>query len=203
VFNNTFNITFNWKLNLIIIFDEFSFFIAVEYIYIQINQKFKALTEKWFANNVDLIIKAVILIRIISFLILKTLILRKYNEILRNIVIKMISSLVMMFILYALLQLINFLIMNLDFWYKFWSIASEEYITIQFFIIFIAMMFKNQSIAQFFLYTTLIIKIKIIANYIFWFWTIKVNYREIDKNWDKKSFENEFIDIKNIEFQYK
>ncbi len=102
LFSNAFNIAFNWKLNLIIVFDEFSLLIIVEYIHIQIDQKLETSTEKWFANNVDLIIKVVISIRIISFLTLKTLILREYNEILRNIVIKMISSLVMMFILYAL-----------------------------------------------------------------------------------------------------
>jgi len=62
-----------------------------------------------------LIIEAVISIKIISFLILKTSILREYNEILENIVIKMILNLIVMLIFYALSQSINFLIMSLDF----------------------------------------------------------------------------------------
>ncbi len=143
VFSNAFNIAFNWKLDLIIVFNELSLLIAAEYICIQLNQKLEALTEKWFASSVDLIIEAVISIRIISFLILKTSILREYNEILENIVIKMILNLIVMLIFYALSQSINFLIMSLDFWYKSRLIASEEYITTQFFIIFIAMIFED------------------------------------------------------------
>ena len=127
VFSSALSIVFSWKLGLVIVFNRLSLLIAAEYICIQLNQKLKASTEKQFASSTDLIIKAVTSIRTISFLTLKTLILHEYNEALRNIVVKVILGLIVTLIPYALLQSINFLIMSLDFWYRFQLITSEEY----------------------------------------------------------------------------
>jgi len=62
-----------------------------------------------------LVIEAVTSIRIISFLTLEASILREYNEVLGNIVAKVISGLVVTLIPYALSQSIDFLIMSLGF----------------------------------------------------------------------------------------
>lgn len=203
VFSSALDIAFDWKLGLVIVFDELSLLIAAEYIRIRLDQKLEASTEKRFASSADLIIEAVTSIRTISFLTLEASILREYNEILGNIVTKVISNLIVTLILYALSQSIDFLIMSLDFWYESRLIASEEYITTQFFVIFIAMIFEDQSTAQFFSYTTSIIKVKVAANYVLWLRTIRVNIREIDENRDRKSFEDGLIDVENIEFRYK
>lgn len=203
VFSSALDIAFGWKLGLVIVFDGLSLLIAAEYIRIRLDQKLEASTEKRFASSADLVIEAVTSIRIISFLTLETSILREYNEILENIVTKVISGLIVTLILYALSQSIDFLIMSLGFWYGSRLIASEEYITTQFFVIFIAMIFGGQGTAQFFSYTTSITKVKVAANYVLWLRTIRVNIRETDENRDRKPFEDGLIDVENIEFRYK
>jgi len=150
-----------------------------------------------------LIIEAVTSIRTISFLTLEASILREYNEVLENIVAKVISGLIVTLIPYALSQSIDFLIMGLGFWYESRLIASEEYTTTQFFVIFIAVIFGGQDTAQFFSYTTSITKAKVAANYVLWLRTIRVNIRETDENRDRKPSEDGLIDVENIEFRYK
>jgi len=150
-----------------------------------------------------LIIEAVTSIRTISFLTLEASILREYNEVLENIVAKVISGLIVTLIPYALSQSIDFLIMGLGFWYESRLIASEEYTTTQFFVIFIAVIFGGQDTAQFFSYTTSITKAKVAANYVLWLRTIRVNIRETDENRDRKPSEDGLIGVENIEFRYK
>ncbi len=150
-----------------------------------------------------MIIEAVTSIRTISFLTLEASILREYNEVLENIVAKVISGLIVTLIPYALSQSIDFLIMGLGFWYESRLIASEEYTTTQFFVIFIAVIFGGQDTAQFFSYTTSITKAKVAANYVLWLRTIRVNIRETDENRDRKPSEDGLIDVENIEFRYK
>jgi len=65
------------------------------------------------------------------------------------------------------------------------------------------MIFEGQGTAQFFSYTTSIIKVKVAANYVLWLRTIRVNIRETDENRDRKPFEDGLIDVENIEFRYK
>ncbi len=150
-----------------------------------------------------MIIEAVTSIRTISFLTLEASILREYNEVLENIVAKVISGLIVTLIPYALSQSIDFLIMGLGFWYESRLIASEEYTTTQFFVIFIAVIFGGQDTAQFFSYTTSITKAKVAANYVLWLRTIRVNIRETDENRDRKPSEDGLIGVENIEFRYK
>ena len=147
--------------------------------------------------------EAVTSIRTISSLTLEAPILREYNEVLGNIVAKVIPGLVVTLIPYALSQSIDFLIMGLGFWYGSWLIASGEYTTTQFFVIFIAVIFGGQGTAQFFSYTTSITKAKVAANYILWLRTIRANIRETDENRDRKPSGDGPIGVENIEFRYK
>lgn len=65
------------------------------------------------------------------------------------------------------------------------------------------MVFRGQGTAQFFLYTTSIIKVKVTANYILWLQTFRVNICKTDENWDRKPFKDRLIGVENIKFQYK
>ena len=196
-------IAFGWKLGLVIVFGGLSFLIAAGYIRIRLDQKLEASTGERFASSAGLATEAVTSIRTISSLTLESLILREYNEALGNIVAKVIPGLVVTLIPYALSQSVDFLIMGLGFWYGSRLIASGEYTTTQFFVIFIAVIFGGQGTAQFFSYTTSITKAKVAANYIFWLRTIRANIGETDENRDRKPSGDGPIGVENLEFRYK
>ena len=203
VSSSALGIAFGWKLGLVIVFGGLSFLIAAGYIRIRLDQKLEASTGERFASSAGLATEAVTSIRTISSLTLEALILREYNEALENIVAKVIPGLVITLIPYALSQSIDFLIMGLGFWYGSRLIASGEYTTTQFFVIFIAVVFGGQGTAQFFSYTTSITKAKVAANYILWLRTIRASIRETDENRDRKPSGDGPIGVENLEFRYK
>ena len=203
VSSSALGIAFGWKLGLVIVFGGLSLLIAAGYIRIRLDQKLEAWTGERFASSAGLATEAVTSIRTISFLTLEAPILREYNEALGNIVAEVIPGLVVTLIPYALSQSIDFLIMGLGFWYGSRLIASGEYTTTQFFVIFIAVIFGGQGTAQFFSYTTSITKAKVAANYILWLRTIRANIRETDENRDRKPSGEGVIGVENIEFRYK
>ena len=203
VSSSALGIAFGWKLGLVIVFGGLSLLIAAGYIRIRLDQKLEASTGEQFASSAGLATEAVTSIRTISFLTLEGLILREYNEALGNIVAKVIPGLVVTLIPYALSQSIDFLIMGLGFWYGSRLIASGEYTTTQFFVIFIAVVFGGQGTAQFFSYTTSITKAKVAANYILWLRTIRANIRDTDETRDRKPSGDGLIGVENIEFRYK
>jgi len=203
VSSSALGIVFGWKLGLAIVFGGLSLLVAAGYIRIRLDQKLEASTGERFASSAGLATEAVTSIRTLSSLTLEAPILREYNEVLGNIVAKVIPGLVVTLIPYALSQSIDFLIMGLGFWYGSRLIASGEYTTTQFFVIFIAVIFGGQGTAQFFSYTTSITKAKVAANYILWLRTIKANIRETDENRDRKPSGDGPIGVENIEFRYK
>ena len=203
VSSSALGIVFGWKLGLAIVFGGLSLLVAAGYIRIRLDQKLEASTGERFASSAGLATEAVTSIRTLSSLTLEAPILREYNEVLGNIVAKVIPGLVVTLIPYALSQSIDFLIMGLGFWYGSRLIASGEYTTTQFFVIFIAVIFGGQGTAQFFSYTTSITKAKVAANYVLWLRTIRANIRETDENRDRKPSGDGLIDVENIEFRYK
>lgn len=203
VSSSALGIAFGWKLGLVIVFGGLPLLIAAGYIRIRLDQKLEASTGERFASSAGLATEAVTSIRTISSLTLEAPILREYNEALGNIVAKVIPGLVVTLIPYALSQSIDFLIMGLGFWYGSRLIASGEYTTTQFFVIFIAVVFGGQGTAQFFSYTTSITKATVAANYILWLRTIRANIRETDENRDRKPSGDGLIGVENIEFRYK
>ncbi|KAM0795498.1 putative ABC transporter [Usnea florida] len=203
VSSSALGIAFGWKLGLVIVFGGLSFLVAAGYIRIRLDQKLEASTGEQFASSAGLATEAVTSIRTISSLTLEAPILREYNEELGSIVAKVIPGLVVTLIPYALSQSVDFLIMGLGFWYGSRLIASGEYTTSQFFVIFIAVVFGGQGTAQFFSYTTSITKAKVAANYIFWLRTIRASIGETDENRDRKPSGDGLIGVENLEFRYK
>lgn len=196
-------IAFGWKLGLVLVFGGFSLLIAAGYIRIRLDQKLEVSTEERFASSAGLATEAVTSIKTISFLTLESSVLSEYNKALGNIVAKVIPGFVVTLIPYALSQSIDFLILGLGFWYGSRLIASGEYTTTRFFVIFIAIVFGGQGTAQFFSYSTSITKGKVAANYILWLRTITANIRETEDNRDRKPSGDGLIGVEKIEFRYK
>ena len=102
VSSSALGIAYGWKLGLTIVFGGLSVLIAAGYVRIRLDQKLEASTEDQFASSTGLATEAVTSTRTISFLTLKALILREYSQALEDIVAKVIRSLVLTLIPYAL-----------------------------------------------------------------------------------------------------
>jgi ATP-binding cassette subfamily B (MDR/TAP) protein 1 len=101
-----------------------------------------------------------------------------------SIVSQVTRSLAVVLIPYAISQSVDFLVMALGFWYGSTLIASGEYTSTQFFVVFLAIVFGGQGAAQFFGYTTSITRAKVAANYMFWLRQLQPEIRETNENRD-------------------
>ena len=128
---------------------------------------------------------------------------KEYTAKMDQIVATATRSLLYTMIGYALSQALEFLIMALGFWYGSRLIASGEYTIVQFFVIFIAVIFGGQAAGQFFGYSTSITKAKVAANYIFWLRTLRSSIREDDDNKNNGPSSDGAVGVENVEFRYK
>ena len=126
----------------------------------------------------------------------------EYAEMVGNVAFRSMKVLSLTMIPYALSQSIEFLIMALGFWYGSRLLASGEYTTNQFFVIYIGVLFAGNAAAQFFAFTTSLTKGKGAANYLFWLRTVTPAVRETDENCDKGPNGHSGMALKDIEFRY-
>ncbi|KAI4717299.1 putative ABC transporter [Aureobasidium sp. EXF-10727] len=192
------------NLGLTLVFAGLTVIVAGGYIRIRLDQKLEASTEEQFASSAGLASEAVSSIRTVSFLALEQSVMREYSKTLDGIVNKVIRSLMVTLIPYALSQSADFLVMALGFWYGSRLITEGEYSTTQFFVIFLCVIFGGQGAAQFFGYTTSITKARGGVNYILWLRTIKPQICETDENIGKgpqKDVVN--MGLEHVDFQYK
>lgn len=94
--------------------------------------------------------------------------------------------------------------MGLGFWYGTQLLASGEYTSTQFFVVFISVIFGDQAAAQFFTWTTSITKATGSTNYILWLRTLTSNIRETAENRHKEpSGSDVAIGLRDVEFRYR
>lgn len=203
VASSALGIAYGWKLGLVLVFGGLTIIVAAGYYRIRLDQKLEASIEDQFSSSAGLATEAVTSIRTVSMLTLETYILREYSDTLQAIVSKVIRNLVVTLIPYAFSQSADFLVMGLGFWYGSQLIAKGEYNVTQFFVIFIAIVFGGQGVAQFFMYSTSITKASGSANYILWLRTVKPTIRESDETKDKGPSEDGPLVMEDVEFRYK
>jgi ATP-binding cassette subfamily B (MDR/TAP) protein 1 len=197
-------IAFGWKLGLTLVFGGLTVIVAGGYLRIRLDQRLEASTEEQFASSAGLASEAISSIRTVSFLALEASVMREYSKTLDGIVVKVVRSLVVTLIPYALSQSADFLVMALGFWYGSRLISEGEYSTTQFFVIFLCVIFGGQGAAQFFGYTTSITKAKGGVNYILWLRTIKPRICETEENKGKgPSGDDVSISLEKVDFQYR
>jgi ATP-binding cassette subfamily B (MDR/TAP) protein 1 len=196
-------IVYGWKLGLTLVFGGLTVIVAAGYYRIRLDQKLEAATEEQFSGSAGLATEAVTSIRTVSMLTLETSIMREYSGTLHAITAKVIRNLTFALIPYALSQSADFLVMALGFWYGSQLIAKGEYTVSQFFVIFIAIVFGGQGVAQFFSYSTSITKAKGSANYILWLRTVKPDICESPETHGKGPAADAAIAMEDVEFRYK
>lgn len=195
-------IAYGWKLGLVVAFGGLPFLIGSGYVRIRMDQKLEEDAGERFAESAGLATEAVTSIKTISSLTLEGQIMEEYSEAMAGIVKRATRGFLITLIPYALSQSVEFLIFALGFWYGSRLIASGEYSTTQFFVVFISVVFGGQAAGQFFGYTTSITKAKLAANYILWLRTVQSKIGETAENRDKGPPEDGPVEMDDVEFRY-
>ena len=196
-------IVYGWKLGLVVVFGGLPPLLASGYARIRLDQKLERQTGERFADSAGLATEAVTAIRTVAALTLERQILDEYSETLDSIVKRSAGALGWTMFWFALSQSLEFLIMALGFWYGSRLLASGEYTTTQFFIIFIAVIFGGQAAGQFFGYSTSLTKARPAANYILWLRTLRPVIAEKPENKDIGPQGDGAIGVEDVEFRYK
>jgi ATP-binding cassette, subfamily B (MDR/TAP), member 1 len=196
-------IAYGWKLGLVVVFGGMPLLLASGYVKIRLDQKLENLTGDWFSESAGLATEAVTSIRTVASLTMETDVMNEYSRKMDQIVGTAARSLSYTMILYALSQALEFLIMALGFWYGSRLISTGEYSIVQFFVIFIAVIFGGQAAGQFFGYSTSITKAKVAGNYLLWLRTLRGSIREDDDNKNNGPSGDGPVGIENVEFRYK
>lgn len=201
VASSVLGIAFGWKLGLVVVFGGLPVLIGSGFIRIRMDQKLEKDSGERFADSAGLATEAVTSIKTISSLTLESEIMKEYAQAMDGIVASSTRGFLITLVPYALSQSLEFLVLALGFWYGSRLIASREYTTTQFFVVFIAVVFGGQAAGQFFGYTTSITKAKLAANYILWLRTVVPKIGETPENDDRGPSEGP-IEFDDVEFRY-
>jgi ATP-binding cassette, subfamily B (MDR/TAP), member 1 len=196
-------IAYGWKLGLVVVFGALPPLIFAGYIRIRLETSLDAQAGEAFAESAGLANEAVSAVRTVASLTLERPILDEYATMLNNIVLRSIRGLVWTMFWYALSQSIEFLAMALGFWYGSRLLASGEYTTSQFYIIFIGVIFAGQASSQFFGYTSSITQAGRAANYLMWLRTLKPKIAVTKENKVIGPNAEGDIAIEDLEFRYR
>jgi ATP-binding cassette subfamily B (MDR/TAP) protein 1 len=196
------SIAYGWKLGLVLAGGAMPLLIASGYYRIRLEYKLEKDSEARFAEIAGLATEVITSMRTVASLTLEQQMLEEYSQKLQMIVTKSIRSLSITLIPYALSQNLEFCVQALAFWYGSKLVISNEYTALQFFIIFIAVIFGGQSAGEFFGYTTSMTKAKNAANYILWLRTIRPTIRETMKNREIGPSKSNSISVEGVQFQY-
>ncbi|CAK1365324.1 Multidrug resistance protein 3 [Cercospora beticola] len=195
-------IAYGWKLGLVVVFGGLPILIGSGWIRIRMDQKLEAQANDRFADSAGLATEAVTSIRTISSLTLEQNVMAEYTDAMSDIVMKATKGFIVTMVPYALSQSLEFLILALGFWYGSRLVASYEYTTEQFFVVFIAVVFGGQAAGQFFGYSTSITKARGAANYILWLRTITPSIGETPENKDVGPSGEGAIAMEDVDFRY-
>ncbi|KIV84917.1 hypothetical protein PV11_00666 [Exophiala sideris] len=196
-------LAYGWKLGLVVVFGALPPLLMAGYLRIRLENKLEAKNSEAFSESAGLASEAVTSIRTVASLTLESHILDEYSRMLSNVVTRSTRALVWTMFWFSLSQSIEFLAMALGFWYGSRLLASGEYTTSQFYIIFIGVLFAGQAAGQFFGYSTSISKAGGAANYILWLRTLTSTIREDAQNKDNGPEGEGPVDLEDVEFRYR
>ncbi|KAI9843008.1 MAG: hypothetical protein M1838_002894 [Thelocarpon superellum] len=195
-------LAFGWKLGLVVVFGGLPPLLLSGYVRIRLEQRLEEEISNQFFESAGLATEAVAAIKTVSSLCLESAFLAEYSELLGGIVGKSINTTLFTMLWFALAQSLEFLLMALGFWYGGRLIASGEYTTQQFYVIFIGVLFSGQAAGQFFSYSTSITKAIGAANYILWLRTLIPKIRETEENRGTGPSGDGAIALDDVAFRY-
>lgn len=160
-------IAVGWKLGLVLSLGGLPLLVLSGYVRIRLEFSFEEDTAERFSQSSSLASEAVMAIRTVSSLALERIIIQRYSDALQDIATHAIGSLGWKMFFYSLSQSISFLVMGLGFWYGGRLVSFGEYSTVQFYVVFVAIIFSGEAAALFFQFTTSLTKARAAINYIF------------------------------------
>lgn len=196
-------LAYGWKLGLVVVFGALPPLLMAGYLRIRLETKLEARNSENFSESAGLASEAVTSIRTVASLTLESHILEEYGKMLSNVVTRSVRALVWTMFWFSLSQSIEFLAMALGFWYGSRLLASGEYTTSQFYIIFIGVLFAGQAAGQFFGYSTSLTKAGGAANYILWLRTLKPTIRDDPQNKHQGPEGEGAVALEEVEFRYR
>lgn len=201
-FSSVLALAYGWKLGLVVTFGGLPALIGSGYLRMRIETALENQNEKRFARSAGLASEAVGAIRTIASLTLESDYLDRYRETLSDIVFRSTKTLVFMMIPYALSQSMEYLVMALGFWYGSRLLASGEYTTSQFFIIFLSVLFAGQAAGQFFAFSSSLSKGRGAANYFLWLRRQTPTVQETEQNKDNGPDPGGDLILDKVHFSY-
>ncbi|KAF5230359.1 hypothetical protein FANTH_13876 [Fusarium anthophilum] len=159
-------IAVGWKLGLVLVFGALPPLLGAGYLRIRLEFKLDALNSERFAESAGLATEATMAIRTVASLAVERRVVDKFKESLRGIAERSIKGLGWNMFWYALSQSISFLAMALGFWYGGRLMSTGEYSSIQFYTVFMAIMFSGEAAAMFFQFSTSLTKARSSINYV-------------------------------------
>ncbi|KAG8671709.1 hypothetical protein FPOAC1_004963 [Fusarium poae] len=196
-------IAYGWKLALVMVFAGLPLLMGSGYFKVRLESRLHESNESRFRESASLASEAVSSLRTVTSLTAETDFITQYSETLSSIVIRSIKSLSVSMIAYAFSQSIEFLVMALGFWYGSQLMASGEYSSNQFFIIFLGVLFAGQAAGQLFANLTSLTMAKGAANYLFNLRDEKPVIRETDGNKDMGPDFDQHVGVNDVHFKYK
>ncbi|GKU07403.1 unnamed protein product [Fusarium langsethiae] len=196
-------IAYGWKLALVMVFAGLPLLMGSGYFKVRLESRLHESNEARFRESASLASEAVSSLRTVASLTAETDFIAQYSETLSSIVIKSIKSLSVSILAYAFSQSIEFLVMALGFWYGSQLMASGEYRSEQFFLIFMGVLFAGQAAGQLFANLTSLTMAKGAANYLFNLREEKPVIRETDGNKDKGPDFDQSVGVRDVHFKYK
>lgn len=175
-------IAYSWKLGLVTVLAGLPPLVVSGIIRMRLDLKMQNDNAKRYASSSSLAGEAVAAIRTVSSLAMEDLVLRNFEERLRDVVRKTIFQVLHIYVWFSLTQCIEFLFLALGFWYGCTLLSKGEIGQKAFYIAFVGTYFSGQAASNFFSWSTSITKAKGGANYIFWIRSIQPRIGETEAN---------------------
>ncbi|KAK6346165.1 hypothetical protein TWF730_010497 [Orbilia blumenaviensis] len=191
-----------WKLALVVLSGGMIPLIAAGYYRIRLELKLDEENGDRFAQSASIASESIAAIRTVASLTLEEEILHAFKEKLGEVVNNSFRGILIRMFFYSVSQSLDFLVMALGFWYGAKLLASGEYDTQQFFIIFIGVIFAGQAAGQFFGYTTSLTKAAEGANFILWARTLRPTIAVNDENKDQGPDGDNDVALESVDFAY-
>ncbi|PWY75371.1 putative ABC multidrug transporter [Aspergillus heteromorphus CBS 117.55] len=141
---------FGWKLAAVAFFAAMPFLFFAAFMRIRYEIMFEAMNAEVYANSSKLVLESIRGFRTVTALTMEDQIIHKYSELLKDQRRKAIRKAWIGTLVYAFSDSVELCAMALTFWYGGQLLASREYGTVAFFVVYIAIIQGGQSAGQFF-----------------------------------------------------
>ncbi|KAL5335379.1 P-loop containing nucleoside triphosphate hydrolase protein [Aspergillus crustosus] len=193
---------YGWKLALVMIFAGLPVLIGAAFVQLRLEAKMNDNNEARFSDSASLAVEAVGALRTVSSLTLESDLLIEYSQNLRGVLRRSARTMIFAMIVHALAQSVDFLVMALGFWYGSRLLASLEYSTEDFFVVFMSVLLAGQGAAQFLAGAGSITRAKSAGTFLLDLRDLTPRIQETDENKDKGPRGNEVLALDRVEFTY-